>query len=165
MPHKIRPMSKKKPKVPSSTIALNKKAKHEYFIEDRFEAGLCLEGWEVKSIRDNRLSFQEAFVQIHQGEAFLHGVHITPLASASTHVDPHPTRPRKLLLHKKEIARLIGGIDRQGYTIVPTALYWSKGRVKVEIGLAKGKKEYDKRASKKEADWNRQKQRIMKHSV
>ena len=117
---------KKKSKTPSSTIALNKQVRHEYFIEDKYEAGLVLEGWEVKSLRDNRVQLKESYVVIQKGEAFLFGCHITPLASASTHVKPDPTRTRKLLLHREELSKLIGLVERKGYTLVPVALYWKK---------------------------------------
>ncbi|MFP4154348.1 MAG: SsrA-binding protein SmpB [Halothiobacillaceae bacterium] len=147
-----------------STIALNKKAKHDYFISDRFEAGLSLEGWEVKSLRAGKAQISDAHVIIKNGEAFLLGALITPLLSASTHVHADPTRTRKLLLHRREINGLIGAVERKGFTIVPTALYWKRGRAKLEIGLAKGKKDYDKRATEKERDWQRDKQRVMRHS-
>ena len=146
----------------SSTIALNKKANFDFFIEDRFEAGLALEGWEVKSLREGLVQLKESYVIIQNNEAWLLGAHISPLASASTHIQPDPTRTRKLLLHRRELDRLIGAIDRQGYTIVPTAMYWKKGRVKLEIGLAKGKKQHDKRASIKARDWEREKHRVLK---
>jgi SsrA-binding protein len=154
--------AKKKPKAPSSTIALNKQVRHDYFIEDRYEAGIALEGWEVKSLRDNRVQLKESYVLIKGGEAFLFGAHITPLASASTHVKPDPTRSRKLLLHREELSKLIGLVERKGYTLVPIALYWKKGRAKLEIGLAKGKKQHDKRAADKDRDWQREKERIFK---
>lgn len=153
---------KKKPKAPSSTIALNKQARHDYFIEDRYEAGLALEGWEVKSLRDNRVQLKESYVVIQKGEAFLFGAHITPLSSASTHIKPDPTRSRKLLLHREQLNKLIGLVERKGYTLVPVALYWKKGRAKLEVGLARGKKQHDKRASEKERDWQREKERIFK---
>jgi SsrA-binding protein len=153
---------KKKPKAPSSTIALNKQVRHEYFIEDKYEAGLVLEGWEVKSLRDNRVQLKESYVVIQKGEAFLFGCHITPLASASTHVKPDPTRTRKILLHREQLNKLIGLVERKGYTLVPVALYWKKGRAKLEIGLAKGKKLHDKRATEKDRDWKREKERIFK---
>jgi len=155
-------MSKKKPGTPSTTIALNKKAKHEYHIEERFEAGLALLGWEVKSLRAGKCQLTDAYVLLKDGEAWLLGAHITPLNTASTHVIADPTRTRKLLLHAKEIAKLIGKVNQTGHTCVPLALYWKKNRVKCEIALEKGKKEFDKRATEKERDWNRQKQRIMR---
>ncbi|WP_111494343.1 MULTISPECIES: SsrA-binding protein SmpB [Marinobacter] len=156
-------MSKKKPGKPtSSTIALNKKAKHEYHIEERFEAGLALQGWEVKSLRAGKAQLVDAYVLLKGGEAFLLGAHITPLNTASTHVICDPIRTRKLLLHAKEIAKLIGVTQQQGHTCIPLALYWKKNMVKCEIALVKGKKQYDKRQTEKERDWNRQKQRILR---
>lgn len=146
-----------------STIALNKKARHEYFIEDRYEAGVSLEGWEVKSLRAGKINITEAYVTVKGNEAFLFGATISPLSSASTHVHPDPTRTRKLLLHREELNRLIGLIERKGYTLVPLAMYWKRGRAKVEVGLAKGKKLHDKRADSKERDWQREKQRIFKN--
>ncbi|MEE8054660.1 MAG: SsrA-binding protein SmpB [Gammaproteobacteria bacterium] len=155
---------KKKEKRGTSTIALNKKARHDYFIEDRFEAGLALEGWEVKALRAGRVQLRDGYVLLKDGEAWLIGALITPLPSAATHTHPDPRRTRKLLLQRKEIARLIGAVDRKGYTVVPTAMYWKGGRAKLEIGLAKGKKAYDKRAALKEREWERQKQRLLKYS-
>jgi len=154
--------SKKKASGGGSTIALNKKAKHEYFIQERFEAGVALEGWEVKSLRDGRIQLNESYVTIMGNEAFLFGSHITPLPTASTHINPDPLRTRKLLLHREELDKLIGLVERKGFTLIPTALYWKKGRVKVEIGLAKGKQLHDKRATDKDRDWQRDKQRILK---
>ncbi len=148
---------------PSSTIVLNKKAKHDYFLGDRFEAGLVLEGWEVKSLRDHRVQLKEAYVVLDRGEAFLQGATITPMPTASTHIHPNPTRHRKLLLHNTELSRLFAAVDRKGFTVVPVALYWKKGRAKIEIALAKGKQDFDKRASSKERDWNREKERVLKH--
>jgi SsrA-binding protein len=153
---------KKSGKAASSTIALNKKARFDYHIEDTLEAGLALEGWEVKSLRDGRIQLKESYVIIQNNEAWLIGAHISALPSASTHITPDPTRTRKLLLHRRELDRLIGAMDRQGYTIVPLAMYWSKGRVKLEIGLAKGKKQHDKRAAIKARDWEREKHRVLK---
>jgi SsrA-binding protein len=153
---------KKKPTDGGNTIALNKKAGHEYHIEQRLECGLALEGWEVKGMRAGRVQLKESYVKILHGEAFLIGAHISPLASASTHVQPDPTRSRKLLLHKSELNRLIGQTERAGYTLVPTALYWKRGRAKLEVGLAKGKKLHDKRATEKDRDWQREKERIFK---
>ncbi len=153
---------KKTAKAPSSTIALNKKARHDYSIEDTFEAGLVLEGWEVKSLREGRIQMTDTYVMIRGSEIYWLGGQITPLLSASTHVNPEPTRSRKLLLHRREIDKLIGAVDRKGYTLVPLKMYWSKGRAKLQIGLAKGKKEHDKRADDKERDWNREKARILK---
>jgi SsrA-binding protein len=146
----------------SATIALNKKARHEYFIEDRYEAGISLEGWEVKSLRAGKVNVTEAYVTLKDGEAYLFGATISPLPTASTHVNPDPTRTRKLLLHREELNRLIGLTERKGYTLVPLAMYWKRGRAKVEIGLAKGKKLHDKRADAKDRDWQREKQRIFK---
>ncbi|ALP52767.1 SsrA-binding protein [Candidatus Tenderia electrophaga] len=153
---------KKQDKKPSSTIALNKKAKHEFFIEDKFEAGIALEGWEVKSLRAGRVQMRDSHVFVKNGEAFMVNVLITPLQTVSTHVTPTQNRTRKLLLNRREIDRLVGAVERQGYTIVPIALYWKNNRVKVEIGLAKGKQSHDKRATLKERDWAREKQRILK---
>ena len=144
------------------TIAVNKRARFEYHIEDRFEAGLALEGWEVKALREGRVQFADSYVLLKDGEAFLFGCQINPLATVSTHVTPDPTRTRKLLLHRREIDRLVGAVDRQGYTAIPTAMYWSRGKAKVEIGLAKGKRQHDKRKTEKDRDWERQKKRIMK---
>jgi len=143
-----------------STIALNKKARHDYFIEDRLEAGLALEGWEVKSLREGRVQLKEGYVVLKGGEAFLVGAHISPLVTASTHIQPDQTRTRKLLLHRKELSRLVGLVERAGYTLVPTAMYWKNGRAKLEIGVAKGKKLHDKRAAQKDKDWQREKQRL-----
>lgn len=146
-----------------ASIARNKSAFHEYFIEERFEAGLALEGWEVKSLRAGRAQLKESYVLLKDGEAFLFGCHISPLSSASTHVKPDPIRTRKLLLHKEEISRMIGSVEREGYTLIPLALYWKRGRVKVDIGLAKGKKAHDKRAAEKDRDWAREKQRLLRN--
>lgn len=146
----------------SKTIAINKRARFEYQIEERIEAGIALEGWEVKSLREGRIQFADSYALLKDGEAYLFGAQITPLLSASTHVRPDPTRTRKLLLHRREIARLIGAVERKGYTVVPTAIYWKKGRVKVELGIAKGKQLHDKRAAEKERDWNRDKQRLLR---
>ncbi len=155
--------SKKNTKKPSSTIALNKRARHEYQLEDRFEAGLVLEGWEAKSLRAGKVQMVESYILLKNGEAFLFGCLITPLPTASTHIQPEARRTRKLLMHRHEIDRLIGAVDRKGYSIIPTAMYWSKGRAKIEIALAKGKKEHDRRADIKDRDWKRDKQRILKH--
>jgi SsrA-binding protein len=152
----------KKEKSKNSTIALNKKAKHDYFIDDRYEAGLSLEGWEVKSIRAGRIQINESYILLQNGEAFLFGANISPLPTASTHIKPDPTRNRKCLLHRTELNRLIGAVERKGYTLIPTALYWKHGLVKLEIGVARGKKAHDKRAAEKEKDWNREKQRLLK---
>lgn len=157
--------AKKIKKPQSNTIALNKRAKFDYFIEDRFEAGVALTGWEVKSLREGKGQLTDSYVFFKNGEAWLLGAQIQPLQSASTHFVTDPQRTRKLLLHKKELAKLHEAITQKGYTIVATALYWKKHLVKCEIGLAKGKKQHDKRDTEKERDWNRQKQRVMSHSV
>lgn len=155
---------KKKPGKGDNTIADNRKARFDFHIEDDFEAGLCLEGWEVKALRAGQASLAESYAFIKNGEAWLTGCHITPLATASTHIKPEPRRARKLLLHRQELDRLTGAIERKGYTLVPLTLYWSKGRAKLKLGLAKGKKQHDKRADTKERDWKRQQARIMKSS-
>jgi len=144
------------------SIVENRKAFHDYFIEERFEAGLALEGWEVKAIRAARAQLKEAYVVVRNQEIYLVGAHISPLGSASTHVKPDPTRTRKLLLHAHQINRLIGKVEQAGYTLVPLNLHYSKGRIKLEIGLARGKKQYDKRAAVKEREWNREKQRLLR---
>lgn len=151
-----------KAKTPSSRIADNKKARFDYAIEETLEAGLALEGWEVKSLREGRAQITEAYVHVRNGEAWLLGAQISPLNTVSTHITPDPTRTRKLLLHRGELDRLIGAVERKGYTLVPLNLHWSKGRAKVDIGLAKGKKAHDKRAAVKDRDWKRQQSRIMK---
>jgi len=155
-------MSKTKKKPGGNTIALNKKARHDYFIEDNYEAGLVLHGWEVKSLRAGRVQLSDAYVFVKEGEAYVSNILITPLPTASTHVNPEPTRVRKLLLHREEIAKLIGAVERKGYTLVPLAMFWKHGRAKLEIGLAKGKQKHDKRATEKEREWNRDKQRILR---
>jgi SsrA-binding protein len=144
------------------SIVDNKKAYHDYFIEEKFEAGLVLEGWEVKAIRAGRAQLKEAYVIVKGGDIVLIGAHVTPLSTASTHVHPDPTRTRKLLLHRVEINRLVGQVERAGYTLVPLNLHYSKGRVKLDMGLAKGKKQHDKRETEKLRDWNREKQRLMR---
>jgi SsrA-binding protein len=144
------------------SIAQNKKAFHDYFIEEKFEAGLVLHGWEVKAIRAARVQLKEAYVVVQRGELFLIGAHISPLPTASTHITPDPTRTRKLLMHNEEIGKLIGKVDRAGYTLVPLDLHYSRGRIKLEIGLAKGKKQHDKRDSEKERDWQRERQRLLR---
>jgi SsrA-binding protein len=146
----------------SNTIAQNKKARFDYFIEERFEAGLALEGWEVKSLRAGKAQIVDSFVLFRNGEAWLLGSHVTPLNTASTHVHPDPTRTRKLLLNRKEIDRLTGLVERKGYTLVALELYWNKGRAKLAIGLAKGKKQHDKRTTEKDRDWERDKARALK---
>lgn len=153
---------KKKPATTSNTIALNKKARHDYHIEKDVEAGIALEGWEVKSLRAGRAQLKESYVIARNRELYLFGAHFSPLPSASTHVQTDPTRTRKLLLKRREIDQLIGAVDRSGYTIVPLSLYWKRGRVKLKIALAKGKKQFDKRAAIKEREWNRDKQRLLK---
>ncbi|MFO7592822.1 MAG: SsrA-binding protein SmpB [Pseudomonadota bacterium] len=146
----------------SSTIVTNKKARHDFFIEDRLEAGLSLEGWEVKSLREGKVQIVDSYVFIKEGEAYVSNIQITPLPTASTHIHPEPTRVRKLLLHRQEIDRLTGAVERKGYTLLALSLYWKKGKVKAEIALGKGKKQHDKRATEKERDWKREKQRILK---
>jgi SsrA-binding protein len=144
------------------SIVENKKAYHDYFVEEKLEAGLALEGWEVKAIRAGRAQLKEAYVVVRNGEIVLLGAHVTPLATASTHIRPDPTRTRKLLLHRTEINRLIGKVERAGYTLTPLDLHFCKGRIKLEIGLARGKKQYDKRATIREREWNREKQRLLR---
>jgi SsrA-binding protein len=144
------------------TIAVNKKAQHDFFIEERFEAGLVLEGWEAKSLRAGRAQLNESYVLIRNSEAWLLGAHVTPLPTASTHISPDPTRTRKLLLHRDQLDKLIGAVERKGYAVVPTAMYWKNGRAKLEVGLARGKKQYDKRAAQKQRDWQRDRQRLLK---
>ncbi len=151
-----------KNKTSDATITVNKKARHDFFIEDTFEAGIALEGWEAKALRAGRAQLQDAYVTLKKGEAWLLGGHIPPLPSASTHVKPDPHRTRKLLLHRREIDQLMGAVDRKGYAVVPLKLYWKRGNAKLEIGLAKGKKQHDKRAVEKERDWQREKARILK---
>ncbi len=155
------PMAAKK-KPDSSTIALNRKARFDYFIEQEFEAGLVLQGWEVKSLRDGRAQLKESYVVVLRGEIFLIGAHVSPLRSTSTHIRADPVRSRKLLLHKKEISKLIGASERDGYTIVALSLYWRGGRAKAKIALVRGKKQYDKRHVIKQREWNRDKQRLLK---
>jgi len=144
------------------SIVQNRKAFHDYFIERRFEAGIALEGWEVKAIRAGRVQLKEAYVIVSNGELYLIGSHVSPLLAASTHVTPDPVRTRKLLLHAGEISELIGGVERAGYTLVPLDMHYKNGRIKLEIGLAKGKRQYDKRQAEKEKDWRREKQRLLK---
>ncbi len=154
--------AKKSAKARSSVIAVNRKARHEYTIEQSLEAGIALQGWEVKSMRDGRANLKEGYVLIKRGEAFLVGAHFSPLASASTHINPDPTRSRKLLLHREQLDKLTGAVERKGYTISPLKLYWKGGRAKLEIGVAKGKQAHDKRADQKARDWQRQKQRLVR---
>ena len=145
-----------------NTIALNKKAKFDYIIEERFESGITLEGWEVKSLRAGKIQIRDSYILLKDNEAYLFGALITPLPTVSTHIHPDPQRNRKLLLHRKELDKLKGAVERKGYALVPTAMYWKAGRVKVEIGLAHGKKAHDKRETEKRRDWQREKQRILK---
>ncbi|TXG86858.1 MAG: SsrA-binding protein SmpB [Rhodocyclaceae bacterium] len=144
------------------SITNNKKAFHDFFIEEKYEAGIVLEGWEVKAIRADRVQIKESYVVVKNGEIWLLGMHITPLSEASTHVHPDPVRTRKLLLHEREIAKLIGKVERAGYTLVPVDLHYTRGRVKLEIGLAKGKKLHDKRATEQDKDWKREQGRLLK---
>jgi len=156
-----RPAGKQKDAAPPP-IALNRRARHEYFIEENLEAGLTLQGWEVKSLRAGKAQITEAYVIVKDGEAWLLGAHVNPLPTTSTHFVADPTRTRKLLLHRAEIDRLVGAVERKGYTLVPLRLYWKKGNVKLEVGLARGKKAHDKRATEKDRDWAREKSRILK---
>jgi len=144
------------------SIVQNKKAFHDYFIEEKYETGMVLEGWEVKAIREGRVQLKEAYVIIRNGELYLIGSHISPLMTASTHIHPDPVRTRKLLLHAEEIRRLIGKVERAGYTLIPLDMHYKGGRIKLEIGLAKGKKQHDKRESEKQKEWERTKQRLMR---
>ena len=145
------------------SIVENRKAFHDYFIEERFEAGLALEGWEVKAIRGGRANLKEAYEVVKHGDIVLLGAHISPLSTASTHVKPDPTRTRKLLMHREEIARLVGKVERAGYTLAPLDLHYKNGRIKIEIGLAKGKKQFDKRHAIREREWNRDQQRLLRN--
>jgi len=147
------------------SIIANKKAFHDFFIEEKFEAGIVLEGWEVKAIRSGRANIKESYVVIRSGEVFLFGMHITPMPEASTHINPDPTRTRKLLLHAKQISKLIGQVERAGYTLIPLDLHFVRGRIKLEIGLAKGKKQHDKREAEKDRDWDREKARLMRVKI
>jgi len=160
-------MSKKQPGKDkgngSKTVALNKRARHEYHLEERFEAGLALQGWELKSIRAGRANIGESYAVVRAGELFLFGAQITPLISASSHVVADERRTRKLLLHRHEIDQLIGRVEREGYTLVPTALYWKGNKVKAELALAKGKQSHDKREADKQREWDREKQRVLRH--
>ena len=157
-------MASKKNKTKDNTIAVNRQARHEYFIEDELETGMALEGWEVKSLRNGSLQLKESYVMVKNGEIWLIGAHISPLASASTHVKPDPTRTRKLLAHRSEIDRLVGLVERKGYTLVALSAYWIRGRAKLKLGIARGKKAHDKRATVKDRDWKRDQARIMKSS-
>jgi SsrA-binding protein len=154
--------SKKAKSQQNSTIAVNRQATHEYFIEERFEAGLVLQGWEVKSLRAGKVQLKESYVAIKRGEAWLSGAHISALLSASTQINPQAVRSKKLLLNRYELNKLIGAVERKGYTLIPLSMYWKSGRAKLEIGLAKGKQLHDKRAASKDRDWQREKARIMK---
>lgn len=154
---------KAKPEGATKVIAENRKARFDYFIEDTLEAGIALEGWEVKSLRAGRANLKEGYAVIRHGEAWLIGANFSPLPSASTHVQPDPIRSRRLLLHRRELDKLIGATEREGYTVVPLSMYWKKGRAKLAIGLAKGKKQHDKRATEKSRDWQRQKARLLRH--
>lgn len=154
--------SKSKKENGGGTIALNKRARHEYHIDERYEAGLSLQGWEVKSLRAGRINFGDSYALVKGGELYLFGASIPPLISASTHVVADDRRTRKLLLHRAEIDKLVGAVERKGYTLVPLAMYWKHNRVKVEIGLARGKQDHDKRATEKERDWQREKQQAMR---
>jgi SsrA-binding protein len=147
------------------SIIANKKAFHDYFVEEKFEAGIALLGWEVKAIRAGRANIKESYVVIRSGEVFVFGMHITPLPQTSTHVVSDPIRTRKLLLHAKQISKLIGQVERAGYTLLPIDLHFTRGRIKVEVGLAKGKKQHDKRESEKERDWEREKARLVRVKV
>ena len=153
---------KRKQAAESNVIATNRKARHDYRIEETLEAGLVLEGWEVKSLRQGRAQLRDSYVHLENGEAWLEGSHISPLPSASTHVDPQPGRARKLLLHRRELNRLIGAIERRGYTAIALKLYWARGRAKALIGTAQGKRQHDKRAAERDRDWQRQRQRWIK---
>ncbi|MCP4077338.1 MAG: SsrA-binding protein SmpB [Gammaproteobacteria bacterium] len=152
----------KKSRTPDNTIARNKSARFDYFIEETIEVGIVLEGWEVKSLREKKLQINESYVFVKNNELWLSGAHITPLTSASTHITPHPTRVRKLLAHRVEIDRISGQVERKGFTLIALSMYWSKGKAKLSIGLAKGKKLHDKRASQKDRDWSRDKARMLR---
>ena len=156
-------MGKAKKTAPNA-IAQNRKARFDYHLEEFFEAGLALEGWEVKSLRAGKANLTESYVMLKDGEAFLFGARFEPLPTASTHISPDPQRTRKLLLHRKELARLFSGVQKQGFTCVPVNLHWKRGRVKLDIALAKGKQKVDKRATERERDWNRQKQRLLRQN-
>jgi SsrA-binding protein len=158
----VAPRALRQAEISTMSIIDNRKAFHDYFIEEKYEAGLVLEGWEVKAIRAGRANIKEAYIIIRNGELFILGMHITPLTSASTHVHADPVRTRKLLLHANEIAKLIGKVERAGFTLVPLDLHYAKGRIKASVGLAKGKKQYDKREDEKKRDWERDKARLMR---
>jgi SsrA-binding protein len=163
-PGSARPLLEYRARQPSMSIVQNKKAFHDYFIEERFEAGMALEGWEVKAIREGRAQLKEAYVIVSNGELFLIGSHVSPLPTASTHIQPDPTRTRKLLLNASEIDKLIGAVERAGYTLVPVDMHYTRGRIKLEIGLAKGKKQHDKREAEKDRDWKREQQRLLRQN-
>ena len=154
--------AKKKSEPGQATIALNKKARHDFSIDRRFEAGISLLGWEVKALRAGKVQLRDAYILLKDGEAFLFGALITPLPSASSHIETDPRRSRKLLLHRQELDQIIGAVERKGFALVATAMYWKNGKVKLEIALARGKKQHDKRASDKDRDWKRDQARIMK---
>jgi SsrA-binding protein len=155
-------MNKEKEEAAERIIALNRRARHDYFIEEHYEAGLVLQGWEVKSMREGRAQVADAYVKILGEEAFLIGAHFTPASGISTHVTPDPSRTRKLLMHTEQLRKLIGKVQRSGYTLVPLDLHWTRGRAKLEVGLAKGKKQHDKRAGVKEREWKREKGRLLR---
>lgn len=158
-------MSNKKTKSGDDrVIAVNRKARHDYFIESKLEAGLVLEGWEVKSLRAGSVQITEAYVQLRNNEAWLIGAHFTPAKTTASYTRADPTRSRKLLVQRFELDRLVGAVERKGYALVPLDLHWTNGKAKLEVGMAKGKKQHDKRADKKDRDWQRQKERILKHS-
>jgi len=155
-------MAAKDDKEAPGRIAVNRRARHDYFIDERLEAGVALLGWEVKALRAGRLQLQESYVLLKDGEAYLFGAHVSPLPTASTHVAPDPTRSRKLLLHRSQIDSLIGSVERKGRALIPLSMYWKNGRAKLEIAVARGKKQHDKRADTRERDWQREKARVMK---
>lgn len=156
-------MAKDKKSGGSATIVLNKKARHDYSIDERYEAGISLLGWEVKSLRAGKVQIVDSYILLKDSEAYLFGALITPLPTASTHINTDPQRTRKLLLHRDELNKLIGAVERKGFALIPTALYWKNGKVKLELGIARGKKAHDKRETEKERDWQRQKARLMRH--
>lgn len=157
-------MSRKTARQPASNvIAVNRRARHDFFIEDTFEAGLVLEGWEVKALRAGNVQLNESYVIVRGGEAWLTGAHFSPLKTVSTHIHAEPGRSRKLLLHRQQLDRLVGAVERKGHALVPLDLHWAKGRAKLTVGLGQGKKKYDKRAAAKDRDWQRQKERILKN--
>ena len=155
-------MNKVKPDPCNKTIALNKKARRDYFIDERLEAGLCLQGWEVKSLRAGKIQIIDSYILLKDSEAYLFGALISPLPTAARHIEADPQRSRKLLLHRVELNRLIGAVERKGLALIPTALYWKGGRAKLEIGIARGKKTHDKRETEKQRDWQRQKARLLR---